>query len=157
MIVGAIHGSFGLRPNRLTPSAWVSADSYELLSQVLATEDPRQRLRRLLKAVHDVLAIPKSSLPQPLAQLGDASRKAVEMVENQKGLHSRPGDEELALDAWSRGHGVGAYRPADDDPAAHVELVQDGVQHVAANIVEEHIDAGRAVSRSEADKSGTER
>ena len=55
---------------------------------------------------------------------------ALDMVKDQKALHSRAFDEKMTLDPWSLGWRIPACdgrRAADDHPCSDIETSHDGI------------------------------
>src|SRR5580765_846361 len=81
----------------------VRRDPNQTLAEILAAVEPRDRTRRLLDSIEDVLSIANLSVAHPAPEFQQCLGIALDMVEDEKTLHSRALDVKMTLDPRSRG------------------------------------------------------
>jgi len=79
------------------------SDPNQTLAEILAAVQPRDRTRSLLDSVEDVLSIADLSVAHPALKVPQCFGTALNMIEDEKPLHSRPFDKKMTLDPWSLG------------------------------------------------------
>ena len=109
-------------------------------------EEADERFGRAVDAVEDVLAVLDAAVGDPRGELGGARRVGVPVVEGVEPLHPRPLAHDV-LDVVQRRRRafevVGRDVAAQHDAAAIGEPAQHGVEQLAADVVEEDVDASR--------------
>ena len=81
----------------------IRSDPNQTLPEVLAAVQPRDRTRCLLDSVEDVLSIADLSVAHPALEFPQCLGTALNMVKDEKPLHSRSFDEKMTLDPWALG------------------------------------------------------
>jgi hypothetical protein len=122
----------------------VFADLHDHLAHVGPGEERVEGQRREPEPVEDLLAPVQEPGIGPLAELGDALVEAVPVVEGDEPLHAAaPRDQvEVVGGAWRAALVVvDGDRPAQHHPTVHVQSAEHGIEHGAADVVEEHVDA----------------
>src|SRR6516162_6674435 len=118
----------------------------QALAQILATVQLRDRTRGLLDSVQDVLPVADLPVAHPVLEFVQCPGIALDMVEDEKALHSRALDEKMTFDPRSFRWRVPARdgrRAADHHPCTDRETSHDGVGDRAGCVVEVDIDAVR--------------
>ena len=127
----------------------IRSDPNQTLAEILAAVQPCDRTRCLLDPVEDVLSIADLSVAHPALEFSQCLGTALNMVKDEKSLHSRAFDEKMTLDPWSLGWRIPARdgrRATDDHPCSDRETSHDGIADRAGRVVEVDIDALRAGS-----------
>src|SRR6266542_4631429 len=125
------------------------SDPNQTLTEILASVQPCDRTWCLLDSVEDVLPIVDQSVAHPALEFPQCLGVALDMVKDEKALHSRALDEQVALDPRSYGWRLPArdrHRAADDHPCTDIETAHDGIADWAGRVVEVDIDAPGAGS-----------
>ena len=108
----------------------IRSDPNQTLAEILAAVQPRDRTRCLLESIEDVLSIADLSVAHPVLEFPQCLGMALDMVKDQKALHSRAFDEKMTFDPRSLGWRVPARdgcRAADDHPCSDIETSHDGI------------------------------
>ena len=98
-----------------------------------------------------VFGVAQSSIANPLGKSLDGLLEPRRVVEDDKSLHARALDQQMALGAWSAGPGIPARDrsgSANDHARADGKMAKNRIADRAAGIVEIDIDTSRA-GRSE--------
>src|SRR2546427_415692 len=128
------------------PPRAILADLDEHLAEVLAAEQADERLGRLLEALDDVLAVLQLALAQPARAVGEELRHPVGVIADDEAADGDAVDEHRR-EVRPRRHlrrVVLGDDAAERDARERVDVFQYGLQHVAADVVEVHVDAVRA-------------
>src|ERR1700709_1624803 len=138
MLTGRIPASRTGRGSNL----WSDAD--QTLAEVLAAIEPRDRTRRLLDPVEDVLSIAQLSVADPALELEQCRGALLDMVEDEKTFYASAFDQNMARGPRPLGWGVPARNgcgTADDHACSDVETCHDRVGDRPGGVVEVDIDA----------------
>src|ERR1700675_2374470 len=79
----------------------IRSDPNQTLAEILAAVQPCDRTRCLLDSVEGVLSIPYLRVAHPDLEFPHCLGTALNMVKDEKALHSRAFDEKMTLDARS--------------------------------------------------------
>src|SRR2546425_10110848 len=123
----------------------ILADLDEHLAEVPAAQQADERLGRLLEALDDVLAVLQLALAQPARAVGEELRHPVGVVADDEAADGDAVDEhrrQVRPRRHLRGVVLGDDA-AERDACERVDVFQYGLQHVAADVVEVHVDAVR--------------
>src|ERR1044071_2216165 len=122
-----------------------SGELDQLLSKIFALEERDQAAGRALQPFEHRLAVLESTLAEVAGKRVERLAVAFLPVEHDHALHAQSVDEDRAPVAHAVGVGrvVVRDRAADDDTAEQVRARQHGVEDLAADIVEVHVDALR--------------
>src|SRR4051794_33696258 len=121
-------------------SCSVEADTNHPLTDVLAREEPDQRLRRALEPLDDLLHHVELSLLDPRAKNVDRRSELTGMVRQEEPLDSQALSDHETWDAARRRRRLGCVvegdRTAADDSPVELETPNGQVERVATHIVE---------------------
>jgi len=125
-------------------SGSVRFDLRKELAAIGAVEQFAQRIGRIFQAIDDVLAVLQLTVLPSIHEIGIRLIEPIEVVEENISLHRRPVDVELEpVGQRLRRCVVAGKRTAEHDPGAGVKMQEKFIQHRAADIVEDDIDAVR--------------
>src|SRR6267143_4142050 len=118
------------------PPRGILADLDEHLAGVLAAQQPDQRLRRLLQALHDVLAVLQLALAQPAPTVGEELRQPVGVIADEEATDGDAVDQHRR-EVRSRRH-LGRVVLRDDaaerDARERVDVLQHRLEDVATDV-----------------------
>src|SRR6266403_939531 len=125
------------------PPRGILADLDEHLAGVLAAQQPDQRLRRLLQALHDVLAVLQLALAQPARAIGEELRQPVGVIADEEATDGDAVDQHRREVRPRRHLGRVVLRDdaAERDARERVDVPQHRLEDVATDVVEVHVDA----------------
>jgi hypothetical protein len=107
----------------------IRSDPNETLAEILAAVQPCDRTRAY-SIPSSVLSIADLSVAHPALKFPQCLGTALNMVKDQKTLHSRAFDEKMTLDPRSLGWRIPARdgrRAANDHPCSDIETSHDGI------------------------------
>ncbi len=144
----------GIPRSALTLRRRIVGHADDQLAQLVAGEQPQQRLRCVLQPLGDGHLALQPTLGQPAGQLRTRLGVAVRVVEHDESLHPRAVDQQRQIAgraARGRGLVVVVDGAADHHPRPPRQPPQRGLEHRPADVVEVDVDA---VGARRADRLG---
>src|SRR5262245_8830463 len=119
----------------------------ELLAEVLATQHPDECLRRVLEAIGNVLVVLHAALAHPACRVAQKIGEALDMVADDEALdlHAHADDDAEVRPGRQLGRAVLRDVTAQWDAREGIHLGQHGLEHVATDVVEVHVDPVRTL------------